>query len=242
VKISVAQTKPLMGDLSGNLAAHKRLIDIAIADQADVIIFPELSLTGYEPTMSNSLAMQINDQHLNDFQQISNEHNITIGVGVPTSIKEGTCISIILFQPNQMRLVYSKKYLHPDEEEFFVRGENFPFLKINHCKVALAICYELSVPEHASHAVEGGAEIYVASVAKSVKGIDPAQKRLRDIAAKYNIPVLMANSIGRADGDVLAGRTTAWNKSGELLSQLDDQQEGIITFDTETQVTSQRII
>ena len=72
MKISVAQTKPIKGDIQGNMVAHKRLIDMAIADQADVIIFPELSLIGYEPTMADSLAMNVNDQRLNDFQQISN--------------------------------------------------------------------------------------------------------------------------------------------------------------------------
>lgn len=242
MKIGVAQIQPIPGDIHGNIARHKRIIESAVANKTDVIIFPELSLTGYEPTLAYSLAMKVNDSRLNDFQQISDRHAMTIGVGVPTQHEAGICISMIIFQPHQERRVYSKKYLHPDEEEFFVRGDNFPIVTIHNLKLAFAICYELSVPEHADYAFKNGAEVYVASVAKSERGIEPATKRLQDIAMKHTVPVLLSNSIGEADGEVCIGKTAAWNSQGELLAQLNDKQEGIIVMDSAKQTVIESLI
>ena len=56
---------------------------------------------------------------------ISTTEQITIGVGIPTKTKTGICISLVLFQPHQARQTYSKRYLHPDEDEFFVSGHSF---------------------------------------------------------------------------------------------------------------------
>ncbi len=47
MKICVAQTRPVKGDIQTNIDNHKRLIDLAISNGADTIIFPELSITGY---------------------------------------------------------------------------------------------------------------------------------------------------------------------------------------------------
>ena len=76
--------------------------------------------------------------------------NLTLpfGVGVPTNNGNRVSISMILFQPNKAPLVYSKKYLHPDEDEFFVPGVNFPIVRINDTPIGIAICYELSIAEH----------------------------------------------------------------------------------------------
>lgn len=100
MKICVAQTRPVKGDIQSNIANHKKFIALAISHQADVIIFPELSLTGYEPELAEELATDPHDSRLDDFQTISDSSRISIGVGVPTKHNNGICISMILFQPN----------------------------------------------------------------------------------------------------------------------------------------------
>jgi predicted amidohydrolase len=242
MKICVAQTKPIKGDIEKNIAGHKKLIDLAVDNTADVIIFPELSLTGYEPTLARVLAISPDDKRLDVFQTISDDYEITIGVGVPTQSHKGTCISMILFQPLQSRTVYSKKYLHPDEEDFFIHGKNIPVLKVGVTNMALAICYEISVTQHAEEAFTHGAEIYVASVAKFVHGIDGAGKRLTEIAKKYSSIVLMTNCIGESDNNICAGKSSAWNKEGKLIAQLSGEQEGIIIMDTDTNAVLERTI
>ena len=234
MKICAAQTRPVKGDIQRNIDNHKKLIDTAVSNGADMVIFPELSLTGYEPTLAKELATDQDDSRFAVFQNISNTRQITIGVGAPTKNNTGICISIILFQPHKARQTVSKKYLHPDEEEFFISGQSFPNLKIKKTNVALAICYELSVPEHAQKAFKSGAEIYIASVAKSASGVKKAAKKLADIANKYSMTVLMSNCVGQSDNFESAGKTSVWNHKGLLVGQLDNTNEGMIIFDTDT--------
>ncbi|HXV98186.1 MAG TPA: carbon-nitrogen hydrolase family protein [Anaerolineae bacterium] len=235
MKICVAQTRPIKGDIQSNIVNHKKLIDLAISNGADVVIFPELSLTGYEPKLAKELATHQDDSRFDDFQKISNTKQVTIGVGVPTKNNTGICISMVLFQPHKARQTYSKKYIHPDEEEFFISGQNFTSLKVNRTNIAFAICYELSVPEHSEKAFKSGAEIYIASVAKFVNGVDKAIKSLSDLANKYSMTVLMSNCVGQSDGYECAGKTSIWNNKGLLVGQLDDTTEGIIIINTDTQ-------
>src|SRR4051812_37573770 len=112
MKICVAQTEPVTGNIQANIHNHKRLIDLAVLNGADTIIFSELSLTGYEPTLARQRATDINDNRFDDFQKISDAKKITIGVGAPVKSNDGIWISMILFEPQQSRKLYSKKYLH----------------------------------------------------------------------------------------------------------------------------------
>ena len=242
MKICVAQTRAVKGDVRSNIDNHKRLIDLAVSNGAGVVIFPELSLTGYEPKLAKELATDQDDSRLDAFQKIADTEQITIGVGVPTKNGVGVCISMVLFQPHKARRTYSKKYLHPDEEEYFVSGQSFTGLKVNGANAALAICYEISVPEHAEDAFKSGAEIYIASVAKFVNGIDRAINRLSDIAHRYSMTVLMSNCVGEADGFECAGKTSIWNDKGLLVGQLNDQDEGLLIIDTATQELIEKTI
>jgi predicted amidohydrolase len=242
MKICAAQTRPVKGDIQKNIENHKKLINIAVSGGADIVVFPELSLTGYEPELSKELATNQDDSRFDDFQKISDTGQITIGVGVPTKNNKGICISMVVFQPHKARQTYSKKYLHPDEDEFFISGQSSTGLIGNKTNIALAICYELSVPEHSENAFKSGAEIYVASVVKSVNEIDKAIKRLSDIGNKYSMTVLMSSCVGQSGGYNCAGKTSIWNNKGLLVGQLNNTNEGIIIVDTDTQEITEKII
>lgn len=225
MKIALAQIQSMPGDVEANLRKHIAFIERAASAQASMIIFPELSLTGYEPTLASKLAFAEEDARLHIFQQLSDDHQLVIGLGIPTQQKAGVCISLLLFQPSTERRVYSKKYLHSDEESYFVKGENFSVMAVNGVRIAFAICYELSITEHAQTAMAAGAEIYLASVAKSVSGVANAHQRLASIARENEIPVLMVNNVGPADDFVGAGHSASWNNKGELVAQLDERED-----------------
>jgi predicted amidohydrolase len=235
MKICVVQTRPIKGDIQKNIESHKKFIDLAAANSAAMVIFPELSLTGYEPSLAQELATNQDDGRFDGFQTMSDAHQITIGVGIPTRNHLGNCISMVLFQPHQPRCTYSKKYIHADEEPFFVRGQNFPSLQVNGDNVALAICYELSILQHAGDAAKSGADIYIASVAKTAAGVANASQRLAEIARQYNMPVLMSNCVGPSEDFVSAGGTAVWHNTGSLLGHLNDTDEGILIYDTAAQ-------
>lgn len=207
---------------------------MAVSKAADVIIFPELSITGYEPALSKQLAIHQNDNRFDVFQELSDNNQVTIGVGAPVRNSAGISISMLLFQPLQPRSIYSKKYLHSDEEPYFVSGQNTTKL-LGDTGIALAICYELSVPEHSQNASKNGAEVYIASVAKSSDGVDKAMKILSGIASKYSMTVLMSNCIGYSDNFESGGRSCILDNNGKLLAELNETDEGLLILDTNTQ-------
>ena len=242
MKICVAQTRPVKGDIQKNIVHHKKLINLALANSADTIIFPELSMTGYEPGLAKDLATDPADSRFDIFQKISDASQVTIGIGLPTKSDSGTCISMLLFQPGQKRQLYSKKYLHPDEEPYFVSGQNTITMTGNNANTAIAICYEISVPAHAEDAFKNGAQIYIASVAKTAIGVEKAMKRLSEIGNKYSMTVLMSNCIGECDGMECTGNTAVWNNKGLLKAQLNDTDEGILVYDTDTQEVIEKTV
>lgn len=242
MKICVAQLHPVTGDIEKNIELHRKLIDVAVSLSADLIVFPELSLTGYEPTLAKQLATSPDDERFYVFQKISDAKKIAIGVGMPIMGTIGITISMICFRPGKPRQVYSKKYIHADEEGFFVSGQNPDAPIFTESKIALAICYEISIPAHSEDAFQKGAKIYIASVAKSTKGIESALQRLSDIARSYSMLVLMSNCTGTADGVMCAGKSSAWNARGDLIAQLDDASEGVLMLDTDAMKVDQRMV
>jgi len=233
MKLCVAQTRPVKGDIGANIKRHERLI--ALARGADLLFFPELSLTGYEPTLAKELAIDADDRRLDSFQVISDSGSVTLGVGAPTKSALGTRITMFVFQPHKLRTMYSKRHLHSDEEPFFIPGDRFVTLKVRSAVIAPAICYELSVPEHSENAARAGASVYMASVAKTAKGLDAAIPKLAEIARTYSMTVLMANCVGECDGGRCGGKTSIWNNKAALLGQLNNRDEGVLMLDTDTE-------
>ena len=234
MKISVAQTKPVKGNIESNIDHHKKIIELAVSYETDIIVFPELSVTGYEPALAKQLATVKDDRRFDEFQIISNSKKITICVGMPTYADSSVYISMIIFQPGKPRQVYSKQYLHSDEEPYFDNGNQQVFLINGHHKIAPAICYELSIRGHSENAFNNGATIYMVSVAKTNSGVEKAIGTLSGIAEKYSMIVLLSNSVGPCDNFIAAGKSSIWNNKGSLLAQLDDSDEGLLIFDTDT--------
>lgn len=231
MKIALAQIRTKKGNISENIKTHLKYIDKAIDQKSDLIIFPELSITGYEPDLANGLACSINDTRFDQFQNISDKNELIIGVGMPAISYNGVCISLLIFQPNLDRQIYSKAYLHDDEIPFFIGGDNETNF-IKNTTISLAICYEIFVVDHADKAHKEGATIYLASVAKSQEGVEKAYKRLSRLAKNKQMVVLMCNNIGPCDNFESVGRSAAWDREGQLINQLEYDKEGLLIIDT----------
>lgn len=230
--VALAQIRPHAGAVEKNIQRHSEFISIASAHKADFIIFPELSLTGYEPKDVSELAMKVHNERLDVFKTLSEQYNITIGVGVPLQQDNGVTISLVLFIPMQASKVYSKHFLHVDEEPYFIPGPNTD-LHVAGKRIAIAICYELSVETHRTMAFADNPDLYIASVAKTRQGVAAAQEVLANTARKYGTITMMCNSIGFQDGDECSGTTSAWNYWGDLIGQLDAGHEGILFVDSQ---------
>jgi predicted amidohydrolase len=235
LRIAAVQIEALKGNIDENLQNHVKWINEAIKNKTDLVIFPELSLTGYEPELAESLATNQNDTRLDNLQKLSDKNGITIGVGLPTKDKSDTFVSMIIFQPHKKRITYSKQYLYPPEEPIFKAGKNPLVLNFETEIVSPAICYETSNKAHCEFAKRNNATIYIASVLSSINGIDAELKKLSDIAKNNNLMIFMANYVGKSGGYECAGKSSVWNKEGELIGQLGDKDEGLIIFDTKSE-------
>lgn len=242
MKICIAQTKPIKGNVSANIEAHVKFIELALTSKSEAIFFPELSLTGYEPELAKKLATNQNDNRMNIFQQISNNNKIIIGIGLPTATESKIRISMVIFEANKPRQTYSKQQLHSDEFPYFENGVGQVIIKTNDKNIAPAICYESLQPIHSENAFKLGANVYIASVAKPAKGVEKAFVHYPRIAKQYAIPVLMSNCVGFCDNFLSVGKSSVWTKEGELVGQLDDKTEGILLFDTETEEIIKRVL
>ena len=236
--ICIAQTNSKTGQIQENIHNHLRMITRAIDEKADLVIFPELSITNYETELAQNYAMDIQSALFNPFQTLSDDNNISIVIGAPKQSDEGLNISMFIFSPNIHRRVYSKQILHEDELPYFVCGKEQTILNIKDKKIALGICYETLQREHFLNAFNKGINVYVASVAKSKNGVEKAHNHFANISGEFKTPILMSNCIGVCDSVMSCGQSAAWNQSGQLIAKLDDKNQGVLIFDTETEQTN----
>jgi predicted amidohydrolase len=231
MRIALAQIRSKPGDVDSNIATHRKFTEHAIDHQADVIVFPELSITGYEPTLARTKMRDAMDWRLTEFQRLSDSGTIQICFGAPLVGLTAPKIAAITVRPGQTQCCYSKMHLHADERPYFESGTEYTGVLPCKMPLGLAICYELSIPVHVETVFEHGAKVYVASVAKSAVGAANAMTHLKQTATEKNCYALMVNAVGPSDNFVSSGRSAVWNPRGDLLAELDDDHEGILYFD-----------
>ena len=242
MKIGIVQTRPVRGNVAANLADHQQWASLAVERAVDLLVFPELSITAYEPSLAETLAMTPDDARFAGLQRMSDRYGIFLCVGMPIRVETGVQIGMVIFQPDEPRLVYAKQYLHADEHPYFVPGTEQVFLSLDDHKIALALCYELSVPEHSVNAYSHRATIYLASVAKTAAGVEKASEVLSGIACTYTMPALLVNSVGPCEDGICAGGSAVFDNQGELLADLDSEEEGMLIYDTLTGVAVQPMV
>lgn len=232
MKLCAVQLASLKGDLPGNLQRHLVCIEQAAALGAELVVFPELSLTGYEPSVARQSALPVTSARLDPLQAACDRLGITVAVGLPLPTPDGIRIGMPIFCPEAPRQAYAKQRLHDDELPYFTPGDQALLLEVGEHRVAPAICYESMFMAHAAVARERGADLYLVSVAKTAKGIREGYAHYPEVARELGMPVLMANCVGPADTFIGAGGSAAWDSQGHLLASLDDHSEGLIVLDT----------
>lgn len=233
MKICIAQTKSFKGQIEKSISNHLGIIESASKHGGELIIFPELSITGYEPELAEELATGADDPIFNSIQTVSDKNNITVGIGMPLKSDNGIHISMLIFRPHHTnRIVYSKRILHQDELPYFTPGINQPLLIIKNKTIALGICYETLQREHLLKARDNKAHMFIASVAKPERGTNAAYLHFPAMAKEINIPILMSNSVGYCDNFISNGNSSVWDETGQLIGQLNSSHQGIIIYDT----------
>lgn len=232
--IAAAQIVPVKGDVDENIESHLSLIKQAHEKNVNLIVFPELSLTGYEPELAKSLAFSENDPRLKPLIEVAQEMSIIILVGAPLSLNGKLHIASFILYPNKKIGIHTKRYLHPGEEKYFNPGLHNHQISLNGEKISLAICADISNPNHPKDAYENGASFYLSSVLCSIKGYDYDVGLLKGYAKKYNMIVMMANYGGDSGGYEVAGKSVIISENGEIITSIEGKGEGLALAEFES--------
>lgn len=237
MKIALVQLSSVNGALEHNIRHHVAAVSAFAPGDVDLLMFPELSLTSYEPEIAQSAAIAPDDPRLDRFQAAADRGAFSIFVGAPTRSAGRPFISLIGFTPGRPRTTVHKSHLHPDELAYFSAPVPDAYVLEGSSKVALAICYEISIDAHIARAAEKGMDIYLASVAKTVSGIEAASARLQVKAKDFRVPVLVANCVGICEGKVAGGSSLAISAHGAVARRLDASEEAALVYDLDTGTT-----
>lgn len=232
--LSAAQTIPKRGNITENLNDHYRLTKLAAAHGSQVIVFPELSITGYEREEAANLSFTPNDQKLNTLKALAMEEKILIIAGAPVKLETGLCIGSFVLFPDGKTALYTKQFLHGGEEQFFLSGfDHNPAINLQNERISLAICADITNPLHPANAAKANCTIYIASLFYTPNGIPEGHRLLSEFAKNYAITVLMANYGGDSWGMASGGQSACWSDTGEMLANLDSSGEGLVILEKE---------
>ncbi len=241
LRIAAGQFAPARGCIDENMRYHEMLIKSAAAADVDLIFFPELSLTGYEPEMAVDLALP-DESCLNPLQILSDRYDMTIIVGAPLRVKERKpAIGAWVVSSKRPVSCYRKIHLHPGESDYFSAGDAVCVFRERSFNVGMAICADAGQPVHAERTVQQGAEVYLNAVL-SAGGFDKDSGQLQSYARLYAMPTLMANYCGPSGGWKPVGKSAAWNARGELIAQAPEDCAALVIMDLQDDGCSGRVI
>lgn len=228
--LAAAQSVSIAGDLSANLARHQHLMGLAAQQGGQLLVFPELSLTGYEPQLVAELALLPDSPRLQPLRNLARELKLTTVVGMPIrlTVDGPVLIGALVLGADGSLAVYSKQHLHPGEERFFAPGSGGAPLQLGNEVLALAVCADFCHASHVQAAVDAGAGIYAAGVLISEGGYAVDSALLQGYARDHGILVLMANHGGPSGGWSCAGRSAIWGAQGQLLGAVEGVGEALL--------------
>ncbi len=211
LSIAVAQPACVAYDVVGNVAAHAALIRAA---GTRVVVFPELSLTGYE---LDAPAVDPADPRLAPLVSACADTGSVALVGAPVA---GDHIATLAVDGTGVSVAYRKVWLGEAEAHRFTPGPGPVVYEVDGCRLGLAICKDTGVPEHAAGAAALGMDGYVAGTVKLASEAELQAQRARRVAADHGVWVAVASFAGPTGGgfDATAGRSAIWAADGAVLA------------------------
>jgi predicted amidohydrolase len=238
--LGAAQTTPVRGDVAANVAQHIRLVRVAARAHVRVLVFPELSLTGYELDLADDLAFSHDDARLLPLLDAASSRRTTLIVGAPVRIASQLYIGAFIIFPDRTVDVYTKHHLGafspsdnpngsvpPPEASVFRPGTQNPLVSLGDHQAAVAVCADCNRPSHARQAADLGAKAYLAGAFTIPIHLETMIDNLRTYAVRHSMAVVFANYGGTTGGLAAAGRSAIWSDTGEPLAELEAIGAGV---------------
>jgi predicted amidohydrolase len=229
-KIAAAQVASVRGDIAGNVRTHAAAITSAAEQGVTVLVFPELSLTGYEPDLAAGLAITVTDERLAPLAALARRHRMTVVVGAPLRIAaEKPALGAILFAADGSARTYAKMHLGGSEPSCFAPGTAPLSFSAHGETVGVAICADASRLSHPQAYADGGATVYAAGVFLNAEWYTTDAPRLAGYASRFRMLVVMANHAASVGTHVSVGKSAVWAPDGTLLAEAAGAESCLVT-------------
>ncbi len=235
LRIALAQMNPTVGDIAGNARRIAALITEARDEGAQLVVFPELCLTGYPP---EDLLLKI---HFLEATRAALEdlavsvRDIVAVVGFPDRAEDVYNAAAVLAD-GEVAAVYHKMNLPNygvfDERRYFQSGVEPGLIELNGVKVGLTICEDMWEPgPPATTLALAGAQVLVnLSASPYHAGKGPERERMLVQRARDNLAaVVLCNCVGGQDELVFDGHSVALDQEGEVLARAPQFEEALLT-------------
>jgi len=236
MRIALAQFNPVVGDIAGNTRKILDLAHQAMAQGADVLVTPELALTGYSPE-----DLLLRDHFYTACRKGMDEllelDGITLVIGHPVKIgAERFNAATVLRDGN--RLGQYLKMLLPNDEVFdecryFTPGAAPLVFEQNGVKVGVLICQDIWEIDPAAATADAGAEVVVVLNASPFhrNKIETRHEILRYRNEETGLPFAYVNLVGGQDELVFDGASFAVDRSGQVVAQAAAYQDELLILD-----------
>ena len=245
IRIAIGQVNPRLGDLQANLALYEERIGHAAADKTQLLLFPELSLTGYmlRDTVP-TVALTLDAPEIKQLMALSRKLSFVAGL-VEESADHRFFNSAVYFEDGEIRHVHRKVYLPTygmfDEQRYFARGDRVRAFDTKFGRMALLICEDLWHPSTIYLAALDGALAVLCPSASPLRGIVDQQSQddnarywemlNRVYAETYSLFMIYGNRCGFEDGVGFWGGSEIVDPFGERLAKARYYDEDFIAVD-----------
>lgn len=208
--IAVAQPPVVSHDLATNVATHAAVVGAA---GTRLVVFPEMSLTGYELGAST---VDISDPRLAPLVEACASAGAVALVGAPV---EGPHIAMLAVDGTGATVAYRKVNVGGAEPARFRPGPGPVAFEVDGWRLGLAICRDTGVPRHAADTAALGIDAYVAGVCEDQP--DVLERRAHHTATTHGVWVAVASFAGPTGGGYAetAGRSSIRTPTGEVVAQ-----------------------
>jgi len=216
LSLAVAQPPCVSYDVALNAAAHAQAVRSA---GARVVVFPELSLTGYE---LDAPAIGTDDPRLAPIVEACADAGSLALAGAPADGDAGAShIAMLAIDGTGATVAYRKMWLGGAETDRFAPGIRPTALDVDGWRLGLAICKDTGVPQHASDTADLDIDVYVAGVLEAADDAAVQPERARRVASEHGVWVAVAGFAGSTGGgfDATAGGSAIWMPDGTEISR-----------------------
>ena len=214
--IAVAQPLCMPYDVARNAATHAATVFSA---GARVVVFPELSLTGYE---LDAPAITVGDPRLAPLVEACAETGSLALVGAPVNGEAGRShIAMLAVEGTGATVAYHKLYVDATESKWFIPGDRPAVLVVDGWRLGLAICRDTGIPRHRADTAALGIDAYVAATLMFGHETALQDERARCIAIDLQVWVAVASFAGPTGGGYAetAGASGIWGSDGVVVAQ-----------------------